>query len=511
MTEKHTLKILLANPAYRVDLSDGMEQYFFCAGSRCPWSLIKAKKEYPRYAMFPFMLGYAAALLEEAGFRVEAIDAIPLNLDEHHFLVRALEAQADILFFEPVTTSIKYIAGIAERLKKDTGAKIIFGGSHVTALPGETLAEYPCVDFILRGEYEFALLELVQGLSRGQVPETIPGLSMQKSNGEILINKKAAIENINSLPFPARHLFPSSKVNDLGLYHDGFCQNRPALQMHSSRGCPFRCKFCLWTQLIYQQGQYRVFDAARVVDEMVLLRDSFGAREIYIDDDTFTGNKKHVMEVCRLILERKLNTPWSVMGDAMVSDEEMILAMKKSGCIGIKFGLESANSSVLKEIQKPLDITKLSRLIRLCNRLRIKTHVSVSFGHLNETPETLKETLKFSYRLSSDSIQFSIATPYPGTVFYDEATEKGYLMKTDWSAYDPTHDTIMNLPGISVEELRLAEARSHGRWLRHKLHRPGWIFRQSYFMMYLIKRQGMKGFINRMRRAALILFSKKFR
>lgn len=505
------MKILLANPAHRISLGNGLERYFFCAGSRCPWSLVKGENELPRYAMYPFMMGYAAALLEDNNYEVAAIDAIPLNLSESDFLEQALEIAPDLILFEPVTTSLEYISGIAEILAQETKAKIVFAGSHVSALPEETLIHYPVVDYILRGEYEYSLLELVKALDSDKPTGEIEGIAYLSSEDKPVIKEKASVKDVNSLPFPARHLFPSGRINNLGLYHDGFCQNRPAIQMHSSRGCPFQCKFCLWTQVIYNQGRYRIFSPDRVVEEMLLLRDQYNAKEIYIDDDTFTGNKEHVLEICRLIAERELNIPWSAMGDAMLCDEEMIVAMKKSGCIGIKFGLESANAEVLKEIKKPLNPEKLSKLVKLCNKLRIKTHVSVSFGHLNETLETVKETMDFALALPSDSIQFSIATPYPGTSFYDEADKLGLISKISWSEYDPTHNSIVNLPGIGAEELKQIEAKAHGLWLRKKITNLPWLFRQSYFLFYLMKRQGFRGFLKRAKRGIQLLFSKKFR
>ncbi len=505
------MKILLTNPAYRKELGNGLEQYFFCAGSRCPWSLVKHISELPRYAMFPFMMGYAAAILEDNNYQVEAIDAIPLNLSESEFMDQAIKAKADMILFEPVTTSIEYISGLAKTLAKNTNAIIVFAGSHVTALPEECLRRYPQIDYILRGEYEYSLLDLVKALDSNSSIDQIDGIAYASESGKQIVRQQASINDINSLPIPARHLFPSKLLNNLGLYYDGFCQNRPAIQMHSSRGCPYRCNFCLWTQVIYNHGKYRIFSPKRVVNEMQQLRDNFEAKEIYIDDDTFTGSRDHVLDICRLIIEQEINLPWSAMADAMLCDEEMILAMKKSGCIGIKFGLESANRGILNGMNKPLKIEKLSRLIRLCNKLKIKTHISVSFGHLGETKFTVKETMDFAFALSSDSIQFSIATPYPGTSFYKQAEKLGYLTNTPWDQYDPTHTSIINLPGISADELRSIESEAHRVWLKRKIFSLSWILRQTYFLFYIIRKQGLKGFVKRIKRGILLLFSKKFR
>ena len=504
------MKILFANPAYREKLHNGLERYFFAAGSRCPWSLIKLQDALPRYSMFPFFMGYAAAILEQNGYSVEAIDAVPLNLSQEEFVKQCIAQQPELIVFETSTTTINYIRYLSGILKKMTQAIIVFTGSHVTALPEETISSTDHLDYIIRGEYEFALLELVKSLTKEKSLISIPGIVFRNGDKGIYTNPKAVIDDINKLPLPARHLFPTGKVKNMGLYYDGFCQNRPAIQMHSSRGCPFRCAFCLWTQVMYRQGVYRIFSPQRVVEEMIQLRDTFKAKEIYFDDDTFTGSKKHVLEICQTITEKKINIPWSAMGDVMVTDREMIYAMKKAGCIGLKFGLESAVPDVLKKINKPINLNKLTDLVRLCNKLRIKTHVSVSYGHFGETPETMEETFRFVARLPVDSVQFSIATPYPGTSFYTEALEKGILSHQEWEDYDPTHNSIISHPGLSPEILKKAEATSHGRWLKHKLFDIKWLFRQLYFLKYILRNQGLKGLLLRIKRGKDIIFLKRF-
>jgi len=327
------MKILFANPAYRISIDNFNERYFFCAGSRCPWSLIKNKNAFPRYSMFPFFMGYAAALLEKNGFEVKVIDAVPLNISAGEFIKKALYIEPDIIIFEPATTSINFIIEISKVLKDKTNAITVFTGSHSTVFAHEILKNNKHIDFILSGEYEFSLLNLIKYIKNNDVKiQDIEGI-VYRSMDETVKNEKTTFQDINDLPMPARHLFPSYDNNSLNLYHDGFCQNRPAIQLHSSRGCPFRCSFCLWTQVMYKQGLYRMFHPERVVEEMMHVIENHCAKEIYFDDDDFTANREHVLSVCKKIKDNNIKIPWSVMGDAIVTDEEMLFEMKKAGCM----------------------------------------------------------------------------------------------------------------------------------------------------------------------------------
>jgi len=505
------MKILIANPAYRIDLGNGYERYFFCAGSRCPWSLIKPKKSLPRYSMFPFFMGHSAALLEQEGYEVEVIDAVPLNLSLEDFIYQAIIAKPDVILFEPATTSFNWTLQIAETLKQKTKAKIILAGSHVSVFAKETLDKYSFIDYVLLGEYEYSLLGLVQMFNNLKNISELDGIAYRIESFGIRIVEKINYADLNLLPMPARQLFPSKNQNGMHYYHDGFCQNRPAVQMHSSRGCPFNCNFCLWTQTLYKPGTYRMLSAVKIVDEMLIVKEKFNANEVYFDDDTFTGNKNHVLQICDEIIKRKLKIPWSVMGDAMITDQEMLKKMKEAGCIGIKFGLESGVPEILNHINKPLKLSKLQQVINICKSLRLKTHVSISFGHLGETEDTIKQTLDYVIKLDSDSIQFSLATPYPGTRFYDEVIDQNLLKATEWNEFDPTHNPIVNLPGISLEKLKKTESQAHGYWLRKKIIKPKWVIRQMYFLFYILKRQGVSGLISRIKRAIDIAFYSKFK
>ena len=503
------MNILIANSALRFELDDEGERYFFGAGCRFPWSLRKEKKSHPRFAMFPFFLGYTAALLERDGFDVKVIDGVPLNLSNDEFMERAIAARPDVILFEPATPAMNWVGRLSRELAEKTGATIVYAGSHVTSFPREVLEEQPHVSHVMIGEYEMAFLELARRLREGRDASGLRGVGFRAADGQFAGGQRAAeIDPVEQLPPPARHLFPAYFDRNLARYHDGFCQHRPAIQLHSSRGCPFRCNFCLWIQVMYNNGKHRCFPAARVVDEMIEARDKFGAREVYFDDDDFTVRKEHVLRLCDEIERRHVGIPWSVMGDAMATDEETLTRMARAGCVGMKFGLESADPEVLRRISKPIKLDRVRLVTDVARRLGIKTHMTVTFGLSGETHESMQRTFDFACSLDIDSVQFSVATPYPGTRFYEELRQKGRLKFERWEEFDGANNAVFDGEGLDPDFVERFEATAHGRWLRHKMRDPRWIARQTRYLIRLTRGQGLSGLYKRVSRGYKLLIQR---
>jgi radical SAM superfamily enzyme YgiQ (UPF0313 family) len=500
------MKILIANPAFRRPVGNNLERYFLGSGMRFPWSILKRQDERPRYAMFPFFLAYTAALLEKDCFDVKVIDCVPLNLSEKEFISRCLEINPDVLLFEPNTAVIDHVIRLSYDIKQQCGANIVLAGSHVSCYPEQILHDHSHIDFIAIGEYEQVFLRLMQSLRDQQSLDILPGIGHRLSDGTIQINERARqIEPLDKLPPPARHLFPSFFNHDMSLYHDGFCQYSPAFHMHASRGCPFECNFCVWVQVLYEGGKQRSFSAKRVVDEMQMLIDNQGAQEIYFDDDNFTSNRKQVYALCEEVKKRDLNIAWSAMADAIALTTDLLEEMASAGCIGIKFGLDSADINVLNSVQKPLKITHLETIIKKAKKLNIKTHMTVVFGLTGETKHTLNKTFDYSCLLDIDSIQFSIATPCPGTTMYNDLISKGRITAKRWDEFDGANTTVVEYSEFSQEYLNDFMAQSHSRWLRTKLKSPVWVLRQFIFLGRIIRGQGIIGIIKRFRRAIRLI------
>lgn len=481
------MKVLLANPATRVTLDEKYERFFIKAGSRWPWSTIKNKNEKVRPAFFPFYLAYSASILKTCGYEVFVIDGVAMDMQDNEFLGKVRNIRPYIVIIETQTHAFNHDIVLCEKIKDlIPDVKIILTGAHVTIFAKEILEKINVVDFVTLGEYEFTVKEVVDRINSGTKDFKIDGLGY-RMDGEIWVSdKKDFIEDINKLPFPAFDLFPCNEEPDLSIYGDGICTYKPAVTLHSSRGCPFRCDFCLWNQVMYNNGPYRMFSPERVADEMEYVSKRFGAKEIYFDDDDFCINKQHVLDICRKIRERKLNIKWSCMGDAMRTDKEVIKAMADAGCIFMKFGVESGNKQILKNIGKPLDPQKAIKLPEWCRKYGIRTHATFSFGLDGETLETMKETLRLANKTKFDYAQVSITTPFPGTRYYDKLVVSGYLKEVDWDKFDGTNTCVFNTRYLTAQEIEDFRKKAIKSMILHKVVDLVWIMRyleRNYILM----------------------------
>jgi len=490
------MKIFLANPPCKISIDAETERFYVRAGSRWPFSMMKKKNQKPSYVTYPFYLAYTSSLLQENGFDVDVCDGVALDYSEKKFLKRIEKSSPDLLLFETATPTIykdfELAKAIKERLPK---IKIALSGAHVTVFPKETLGN-EFVDFVMLNEYELNFLELAKRLENGKGFEGMMGIGY-KENGKIRVVPNNSWVDLSKLPFPDRKNFPETGKGGIDYYWDGFCTYRPAAQMHSSRGCPFKCNFCLWNQVMYRCGPYRFFEPKKVVDEMEILMNEYRAREIYFDDDTFTGNKQNVLNLCKEIGERIPKARFSLMGDFMISDEEMIRALHDAGCIGMKFGVESADANILKGIGKPIDFKRIRKNAKLCAELGIKTHATFTFGLFGETKKTMHKTLDFAKELDSDTIQVSITTPFPGTGYYEEAKKRNLLITEDWRKYDGSSSSVVKFENLTHEEVENFACKAYDDWLRAKKRDPRWLLRQARYSWRQIEGRGIRDFIRR--------------
>ncbi len=489
------MRVVFANPACRRPIGDGMERYMMGAGIRFPWSLLKHTDDRPRFAMFPMFLGYAAALAEEAGFTVFAVDAVPLNLSDEEFRTRIAQVKPDVVVMQPNALMIDDTADHLEWIARETGAVNVLIGEHVSAETIDTFDRCPAVDHAVMGEFEWGVLGLLEALRDGRDVSSVNGVATRNDSGALVPADGLAdpVEDLDVLPRPARHLFPAWFDTDMGAYHDGFNQLKPTFDMHATRGCPYRCNFCVWVQVLYDDGRHRRRDVADVVDEMVELKDRYGAREIYFDDDNFTAHRGFVKDFCAEIKRRNVDIKWSVLADAIALNDGLLEIMADAGCIGIKFGLDSADAEVLRQTDKPLKVSNIAPLVDMARRLGVKTHMTVVVGLAGETKESLERTFNFACELDIDSIQISMATPVPGTRFYDQLKAEGSLVLDRWDQLDGYSTSVISYDHLTREDLEFFMRDVQSRWLRARLRHPRWVARQARYLARLARVQGIKG------------------
>ncbi|MEO5357147.1 MAG: radical SAM protein [Nitrospirae bacterium YQR-1] len=474
MHKSNGLKIMLTNPAVKEKIDDKKERYFIKAGSRWPWSYIKRINE-ECVPPFPFYLAYSAQILRNEGFDVYTLDGVALNMEKPVFIEKVLTVAPDVLVIETAAHAFMHDVNLAKELKSklSSNLKIIFTGPHATTFANEIMLNYPHIDIVLRGEYEFLLLEVVKRLQNNDNLR-IDGVAYRDNGNLVVSGKKGFIEDINKLPYPAFELFPSEEAPDITRYGDGICTYKPAVTLHSSRGCPFKCNFCLWNQVMYDNRKYRMFSPERVVDEMCYVIENFGAKEIYFDDDDFCINKKHVVDICDEIKARKLKIKWSCMGDAISTDEEMLKVMAEAGCIFMKFGVESGNKDILRQMGKPLEPLKAIQTAEICRKYGIMTHATFVFGLYGDTMDSMRETLALANKIKFDYAQASIATPLPGTRLYDLLIDSGRIKDMDFNNFDGTRSCVVLSEHLSPQQVVAFRKKAIKSMVLHKMADPIW-------------------------------------
>ena len=322
------MKVVVSNPPWP---GEG-----FGARSDVRWP----HKRKDKYLEYPIYLAYSVAVLEAAGFEPLFIDAIMEELDIQGFVERVKQIGPSLLVMECSTPSIKYELQSAHAAKAALPKlKIALVGSHATVFHESILAENPAVDAVVRGEFEITVRELARSISDGGDWSRVEGLSYRDHDRVRVNADRALLEDLDSLPFPARHIVTSSGYR-AAIYSGSRCT-----AMVSSRGCPFQCTFCVWPNTLYGH-RFRARSANNVVDEMEEIEKKHGIDEIYFDDDTFTVDRDRVLEICRLIRERALHLSWIVQARVDTVDREILLAMKEAGCHYILFGIESGLSLI---------------------------------------------------------------------------------------------------------------------------------------------------------------------
>jgi radical SAM superfamily enzyme YgiQ (UPF0313 family) len=431
------MRIFFSNPPWSIK-----NRYGVRAGSR--WSHTIEEGSRIKYFPFPFWLAYSTAILEKEGFKVFLKDSVAEESSLKNLFSEIKRFKPDLVVMEPSTPSFNNDLQIAKEIKQEFGCEICFTGSHVSVLPEESLKN--SIDYVCIGEYDYTIRDLVVKLEKGENPKDVAGLAFKES-GKVQVNaRRDLIENLDELPYPARHFLPMKKYNDL------FCKGFPNIPMISSRGCPFNCSFCL-EPVFYGKPNYRYRSAKNVVDEMEHIIENYSPEEIYFDDATFTIGEKRVVDICDEILNRKLDIMWSCMGHASIS-KEVLKKMKQAGCRAIKIGVESASKQILKNANKSVNLKMVKDCVKNCKDVGLEVHATYMIGLPSETKETIRKTIEFALSLKTDTCQFSIATPLPGTKFYETVKNKGWLKAERWEEFDGNFSVVVEYPQLSREEIQ---------------------------------------------------------
>lgn len=404
---------------------------------------------------YPLWLIYAAALTEKSGFDIVFIDAPARPWNEEQTLDRVAKVAADSKLFvlDTSTPSINSDLYFAKRLKEAYPESfIVLVGTHPTATVAETMKNGQAIDAIARREYDVTILELARALQEEKDLATVDGLSY-RHNGEVINNKdRKLLENLDEIPMAAK--FIKEHLNEYDYVFPA--ATYPAIQIFTGRGCPARCNYCVYPQVMHGHN-YRKRSVGNVVEEFQYIADNFpDVKEIVIEDDTFTIDKKRVIEICDKLIEKDLNKRFRWLCNARVNlDYETMVKMKHAGCRLLIPGVESFNQQILKNVKKGTTIKQIENYMTNAKKAGLLVHACYMVGNEGETRETMQETLKAALRFNTDTAQFFPLIPYPGTEAYDWAKENGYISGNydEYVHEDGSVSCVLNLTNISANEL----------------------------------------------------------
>lgn len=400
-------------------------------------------------------LSYIAAVLLENNITIKYLDARGegMTLDQIGNVVK--EYKPDAVAITCMTTAYGITVKISELIKEiSKDIKVILGGPHVTPTAEEIIREKPCVDIAVVGEGEYTMLEIAQG----QDLKDIKGI-VYRENEQVKINEpRPLIEDIDSLPFPARHLYNMDNFQQ-PLYE---AYGKPLGTIVTSRGCPFDCSFCSSKVTFTRRVRFRSADA--VIAEIDHLIEKYNIKGIKINDDTFTLNRDRLKKICLAIKERGLY--W--IGNARVEtlNNDILAFMKDCNCRLLLFGIESGDPAVQHELKNAENLELAQRVFKWTNELKIDTVATFIFGSPSETEQSVENTIKFVCEARPTFANFFILSPYPGTEIYEYMKKHDMMKINDWmEVQSPKYENyIIKHPLFSAEELKQMQKRAYRKF-----------------------------------------------
>jgi len=428
----------------------------------------------------PLGLAYIASMLRQ-NHEVKIIDSNILNYTLEDVEKELQSFNPDIVGITSVTPSIYEAYKVAETAKKvNEDCTVVLGGPHATFMPKRTMEECKYIDVIVKGEGEETTKELIENIEKGASLNEVKGITFREENEIIDSEPRPFIKNIDEIPFPSRDLLPMHLYQVNGVKYT---------TMLTSRGCPFKCSFCSSSRLF--GGYWRGRSPENVLEEMKIVYEKYRIRNIEFMDDTFTLNQERAEEICDGIIKEGWDISWGASSRVDTLSKKLVEKMKKAGCWILFLGIESGSQKILDTIGKRITLEQVKKAVKILKDAEIQVLGSFIIGFLQDTTETIKETIKFAKSLNLDYAEFSILTPYPGTPIFDYAKKNNMLLTEDWSKYTAV-EPIVKIAGASEREVKALFQKAYITfYLRPKIV-MGWLKNKQFSFM----KSGIRALMN---------------
>jgi len=417
----------------------------------------------------PLGIAYIAAVLEKLGIQVRIIDcAVGISFKELYKAI--LEECPDVIGITSTTPAFVKAKTLASFIRENLPAtKILIGGAHVSALPKETI-ETGLFDIGVIGEAELTIEQLFKSYRDNNFErlEEIRGIIYKNGTGIRQTEDQAFIEDLDSIPLPARHLSLHLKF-----YRPtpASCRRVPYAVIMTSRGCPSQCTFC--DRGIFGE-RFRKRSVSSIFQEIESVVSHYGVREIRFFDDTFTLDKKRVHDICDEFEKRRLRLSWTCLTKVACVDGPLLKHMKKAGCWQVLYGFESGDDRMLKLLKKGNTVEINKKAVRLTKEAGLEVRGDFIVGTPGETWESLERTVRFAIDMKLDYAHFNKFIPFPGTELYEKLTKEGHVFDFSKSTI-LDHKAICYInPGMDKDEFSRFLDRANKRFYL----RPGYILKR---------------------------------
>ncbi len=392
---------------------------------------------------YPIWLSYTTGILEDHGFKVSLLDALASGFTWRDVLHRAELFRPDLIVLDATTPSIDSDLQIAGALKHHVShATVVMVGTHVSALPDDTLQRSQSVDAVARGEYDETILELATCLAEARDWQRIDGITYRAADGRIVTNPdRLPMEHLDHLPFVSRVYKTHLPIER---YFYAITQ-RPVVAIISGRGCPYRCSFCVYPQVMHGHD-YRTRSIESLVQEMAYIRRELPrVREVFIEDDTFTLDPGRVEAFCLELIRLDIRLAWTCNARADM-DTRLLPLMRRAGNRMLCVGFENADKGVLRHMHKGLNEETMLRFSSAARHAGVSVHGCFMIGSHGETAASARETVELAKRLNPQTAQFYPLMVYPGTSAYERAEREGLLVTSDfreWLTPEGGHRSVL--------------------------------------------------------------------
>jgi len=394
----------------------------------------------------PYGLAVISGFLKSHGCDITLFDAHAYHNEKDQIIQFIKELNPTILGLPVYTSQLPQTIYFLKDLKRVMPDIItVVGGPHPTAESESLLLQNKEIDIAIRNEGEFTMLEIINRLQNNTPLNDVAGITY-RVDGEVKVNScREFIKDINSLPFADWDSLPMER------YWGANTERKNFANIVFSRGCPFSCTFCGAKEAIGRKHRRRSPES--ISEEVKLLYEKYGVRELGLSDSTFNVNKKWVKEVCEALLD--LNKPdlvWQCNIRADLIDQESLVLMKKSGCTKVFVGVESGDDEMLKSMKKGTNCEMIRKCVNLLDKMGFQVFCGFLIGMPGETKASIQKTMALAKELRKHSCAFSIATPFPGSEFYEIAKQEGFVVE-DWSKYD-TYSLSYVTKGLTGKDLQ---------------------------------------------------------